>query len=41
MNLLPELQTVLDKLKQRFGAKIEHAHMPQPNELYLLSLIHI
>ena len=35
MNLLPELQTVLDKLKQRFGAKIEHAHTPQPNELYL------
>ena len=35
MNLLPELQIVLDELTQRFGAQIEHAHAPQPNELYL------
>jgi Ni,Fe-hydrogenase III component G len=35
MNLLPRLQTVLDELTQRFGGQIEHAHAPQPNELYL------
>jgi Ni,Fe-hydrogenase III large subunit/Ni,Fe-hydrogenase III component G len=35
MNLLPSLRTILDELKQRFGAQIEHAHAPQPNELYL------
>ena len=35
MNLLPSLRLVLDELTQRFGAQIEHAHAPQPNELYL------
>jgi Ni,Fe-hydrogenase III large subunit/Ni,Fe-hydrogenase III component G len=35
MNLLPGLQIVLDELTHRFGAQIEHAHAPQPNELYL------
>jgi Ni,Fe-hydrogenase III large subunit/Ni,Fe-hydrogenase III component G len=35
MKLLPGLQTVFDELTQRFGAQIEHAHAPQPNELYL------
>src|SRR3989454_5015013 len=35
MNLLPSLRTILDELRQRFGAQIEHAHAPQPNELYL------
>ena len=35
MNLLPGLQIVLDELTQRFGAQIEPAHAPQPNELYL------
>jgi Ni,Fe-hydrogenase III large subunit/Ni,Fe-hydrogenase III component G len=35
MNLLPGLQTVLDEVTLRFGARIEHAHAPQPNELYL------
>ena len=35
MNLLPALSTILDELRQRFGAQIEHAHAPQPNELYL------
>lgn len=35
MNLLPELQIVLDELTQRFGAQIEQARAPQPNELYL------
>ena len=35
MNLLPALQTVLDELTQRFGAQIEQAHAPRPNELYL------
>lgn len=35
MNLLPALQSILDDLKQRFGAQIEHAYAPQPNELYL------
>jgi len=35
MNLLPGLQIVLDELTQRFGAQIEHAHAPQPNEIYL------
>src|ERR1035437_6622105 len=35
MNLLPGLQIVLDELTQRFGRQIEHAHAPQPNELYL------
>jgi len=35
MNLLPSLSTILDELRQRFAAQIEHAHAPQPNELYL------
>ena len=35
MNLIPELQIVFEKLQQRFGKKIEHAHAPRPNELYL------
>lgn len=35
MNLLPALRSILDELKQRFGAQIEHAPAPQPNELYL------
>jgi Ni,Fe-hydrogenase III large subunit/Ni,Fe-hydrogenase III component G len=35
MNLLPDLRAVRDELTLRFGARIEHAHAPQPNELYL------
>lgn len=35
MNLLPELQVVLDELQSRFGTRIDRAHAPQPNELYL------
>jgi Ni,Fe-hydrogenase III large subunit/Ni,Fe-hydrogenase III component G len=35
MKLIPGLQTVLDELKQRFGAQIEDALPAQPNELYL------
>jgi Ni,Fe-hydrogenase III large subunit/Ni,Fe-hydrogenase III component G len=35
MNLLPALQTILDEVTRRFSAQIEHAHAPQPNELYL------
>ena len=35
MNLLPGLQIVLDELTHRFGAQIEDARAPQPNELYL------
>jgi Ni,Fe-hydrogenase III large subunit/Ni,Fe-hydrogenase III component G len=35
VNLLPGLQLVHDELTKRFGARIEHAHAPQPNELYL------
>src|ERR1022692_746852 len=35
MNLLPSLVSIFDELTQRFGAQIEHAHAPQPNELYL------
>ena len=35
MNVLPALKGILDELRQRFGAQIEHAHAPQPNELYL------
>src|SRR6266487_6169016 len=35
MNLLSELRIVLDGVTKRFGAQIEHAHAPQPNELYL------
>jgi len=35
MNLVPGLQTVLDELTRRFGAQIETAHAPQPNELYV------
>ncbi len=35
MKLVPGLQTVLDELTQRFGAQIEQAHAPRPNELYL------
>jgi Ni,Fe-hydrogenase III large subunit/Ni,Fe-hydrogenase III component G len=33
--LLPGLQDVLDELVHRFGAQIEEARAPQPNELYL------
>src|SRR6266581_3620363 len=33
--LLPKLRLVLDDLRQRFGAEIEHCHSPQPDELYL------
>lgn len=35
MNLLPSLQPILDELTQRFGAQIEHAPAPQPDELHL------
>src|SRR5437016_1016919 len=35
MNVSPALSTILDELRQRFGAQIEHAHAPWPNELYL------
>jgi len=35
VRLLPSLQLILEDLKQRFAAQIEHAHTPQPNELYL------
>jgi Ni,Fe-hydrogenase III large subunit/Ni,Fe-hydrogenase III component G len=35
VTLLPELRFVLDDLTRRFGALIEHAHAPQPNELYV------
>jgi Ni,Fe-hydrogenase III large subunit/Ni,Fe-hydrogenase III component G len=35
MNLIPALRIVLDELKKRFGAEIEHEHAPQSNELYL------
>jgi Ni,Fe-hydrogenase III large subunit/Ni,Fe-hydrogenase III component G len=35
MSLLPALSTILDELRQRFGSQIQHAHAPQPNELYL------
>src|SRR5256712_3022392 len=35
MIVLPALKVILDELRQRFGAQIEHAHAPQPNELYL------
>lgn len=35
MSLLPALQSVLDHLTQRFGARIERSHAPQPNELHL------
>jgi len=35
MNVSPALKFILDELRQRFGAQIEHAHAPQPNELYL------
>jgi len=35
MKLLPQLHVVLEELTRRFGAGIEHAHAPQPNELYL------
>ena len=35
MNVLPALKGILDELRQRFGAQIEHAHAPQPDELYL------
>ena len=35
MNLLPSLRPILDELRQRFGAQIEHAHAPQQDELYL------
>jgi len=35
MNLLPALRSLLDELTQRFGAQLEHAHAPSPNELYL------
>jgi Ni,Fe-hydrogenase III large subunit/Ni,Fe-hydrogenase III component G len=35
VNLLPGLKVVLDELTQRFGTRIEPAHAPQPNELYV------
>src|SRR5207249_6799513 len=35
MNVLPALKGILDELRQRFGAQIEHAHAPPPNRLYL------
>jgi Ni,Fe-hydrogenase III component G len=35
MNLLPSLGPILNELRQRFGARIEQAHAPQPNELYV------
>ena len=35
MNLLPALQSILDDLQHHFGGQIEHAHAPQPDELYL------
>lgn len=35
MNPLPALRAVFDDVAERFGAHIEHAHAPQPNELYL------
>src|SRR5689334_10149520 len=35
MTLLPELQTVLDELIERFGPQIERAYAACPNELYL------
>ena len=35
MNLLPSLQPILEELTQRFGAQVEHAPAPQPNELHL------
>src|ERR1035437_10630163 len=35
MNLLPALRSIFDELTQRFGAQLEHAHAPSPNELYL------
>ena len=35
MNLLAALRSLLDELTQRFGAQLEHAHAPSPNELYL------
>ena len=41
MNLLPSLRSILDELTQRFGAQIEHAHAPQPNELYLHAKIEL
>ena len=34
-NLLPGLQSVLEELTHRFGAQIEQARAPQPDELYL------
>jgi Ni,Fe-hydrogenase III large subunit/Ni,Fe-hydrogenase III component G len=35
MNLLPALRSILDELTQRFGAQIQHAPAPQPDELHL------
>src|SRR5258706_15988357 len=35
LNLLPGLRKVLDDLAPRFGAHIEEARAPRPNELYL------
>ena len=33
MNLLPALRSILDELTQRFGAQLQHAPAPQPDEL--------
>src|SRR2546428_8617451 len=41
MIVLPALKVILDELRQRFGAQIEHAHAPQPNELYLHTLLEL
>jgi Ni,Fe-hydrogenase III large subunit/Ni,Fe-hydrogenase III component G len=35
MTLLPALQSILDDLQRHFEGQIEHAHAPQPDELYL------
>ncbi len=35
MNLLPALRTLLDELTQRFGAQLQHAPVPQSDELHL------
>jgi Ni,Fe-hydrogenase III large subunit/Ni,Fe-hydrogenase III component G len=41
VNLLPTLKPVLDGLTRRFGARIEFADAPQPNELYLHASIEL
>ena len=35
MNLPSALRLLLDELTERFGAQLERAHAPQPNELFL------